>query len=91
MTLETQAPVSAPVRYDPFGPTTYSRTHILAPAPVAKFDGQTYPSLWLAESAAVLPLGDVRISLTGTPDQRAEFVAQLRAVADTIEAWTEGL
>ena len=88
MTIETAVPVIADDLFV-MEPTTYSRIHILAPAPVATFDGQTYPSLQINDRPGFNTLGDARVTLTGTPEQRAEFVAQLRAVADAIEAWTE--
>lgn len=87
MTVETPVVDSTEDEYA-LPPTTYSRMHVLAPAPVASFDGKTYPSLDLREGDGPVAYSDVRVTVTGNAAERAEFARQLRAVADAIAAWT---
>lgn len=90
MTVETTPPVTTSVEDDPFvmPPVTYSRIHVLAAEPVAGFDGTTYPSLDLNERGGETSYTDLRVTITGNRAKRVEFARQLRAVADSIEAWT---
>ena len=89
----TDAPTNAsddpyPWAGTPLPPTVRSTLHILADAPVVTFDGETFPSLAIGESDALVHDGTFFLSLTGSPKQRAEFAAKLHEVADAIAAWT---
>ena len=69
---------------------TRTTVHILAPAPVASFTDYSYPGLTVVDVGGP-PLYDTRldVTLTGSAEQRTAFAAQLRAVADAIDAWTK--
>lgn len=90
MTETTARPEDEPYPWR-VAPSANTRTsvHILAPEPVVSFMGDTYPSL------VILDVGRpgfyatrLDITLTGSAGQRAVSTAQLRAVADAIDAWT---
>ena len=91
--IEIDSPAAAPVEVAdlPWQPNTSvtSSIHILATEPVVEFGPRTYPSLTFFDRAGYANETRVDITLIGTAEQRTAFVASLRAVADSIEAWTE--
>lgn len=61
--------------------------HALAVRPVITFDGETYPGFTITVDSDS-GRASMILTLTGGPTSRAAFVADLRAVADQIEAWS---
>lgn len=69
------------------GPTIVSSLHMLAPAPVIEFDGETYPSLVIEDSTGLASTARFDLSLTGDLGQRRAVARQLHRVASLIGAW----
>ena len=74
----------------PWEPSTnvHSSIHMLATGPTVTFESDIYPSLVIKETGGYDSKARFDLSLTGTPEQRAAFVASLRDCADRIAAWT---
>lgn len=58
--------------------------HILAEAPDVEFRKDIYPSVTVGEG-----LSQIVVTVTGDAEQRRQFAADLRALADQFEAWVD--